>query len=244
MKKSFQTTIILMLSVIVLFSCQSNPKQNDTKDNEIIPNHELVKTDNLEIIENSESDVQWENISRQSVTIEGYPLSKCIKLLVGETGAKVFVEGLDHDPVMYIAYRPDDIWEASVDENRRNLIEKLKEFYNFAIEDAARELEIYTLTGYDSTKLSNAGEDVAGTSIKSVNKTKTFSNYSFDRFMEALEKEFDVVFISGVDDNSKYNFETISMANVEQALNDLKQQYNMEFKKSNEMADVKIVSFE
>jgi hypothetical protein len=244
MKKSFQTIIILMLSVIVLFSCQSNPKQNDTKDNEIIPNHELVKTDNLEIIENSESDVQWENISRQSVTLEGYPLSKCIKLLVGKTGAKVFVEGLDHDPVMYIAYRPDDIWETSVEENRRNLIEQLKEFYNFAFEDAARELEIYTLTGYDSTKLSNAGEDVAGTSVKSVNKTKTFSNYSFDRFMEALEKEFDVVFISGVDDNSKYNFETISMANVEQALNDLKQQYNMEFKKSNEMADVKIVSFE
>jgi CRISPR/Cas system CMR subunit Cmr6 (Cas7 group RAMP superfamily) len=126
MKKTVQTTLLLMVSVIVLFSCTSNPKQNDTKDNEIIANHELVKTDNLEIIENNESDAQWDNISRQSITIDGYPLSKCMKLLVGESNAKVIVEGLSHDPVMYITYRPDDVWNGSVEENRQAVIDALK----------------------------------------------------------------------------------------------------------------------
>lgn len=245
MKKTIQTTIMLMASVVVLFSCNSNPKQNDTKkDNEIIPNHELVKTDNLEITENKESDAQWDNISRQSLTIDGYPLSKCMKLLVGESTAKVVVEGLPHDPVMYITYRPDDAWNVSVEENRQAVIEALKDCYDFSIVDGTRELEIYTLTAYDSTKLKQSGDNVAGTSVKSVNETKTFSNYSFDRMMKALEKEFDVIFRSDVENESRYNFESIFMGKQDRALDDLKDKYGMKFQKSTETVDVKIVVFE
>ncbi|MGC9332204.1 MAG: hypothetical protein ACP5DZ_10080 [Bacteroidales bacterium] len=245
MKKTIQTTIMLMASVVVLFSCNSNPKQNDTnKDNEIIPNHELVQTDNLEITENKESDAQWDNISRQSITIEGYTLEKCMKLLVGASSPKVIVEGLENNPVMRIEYQPEDIWKSSVEENRQAVIEALKECYDFSIVDGTRELEIYTLTAYDSTKLKQSGDNVAGTSVKSVNETKTFSNYSFDRMMKAMEKEFDVIFRSDVENELRYNFESIFMGKQDRALDDVKEKYGMKFQKSTDMIDVKIVTFE
>jgi hypothetical protein len=85
---------------------------------------------------------------------------------------------------------------------------------------------------------------VAGTSVKSVNQIKTFTNYSIDRMMKALEKEFDIIFSSGVENESRYNFESIFMGKRDRALDDLKDKYGMKFQKSTDMVDVRIITFE
>ncbi len=238
------TLVILALISMFMFACNKDKKDNENKavEEEIIPNHELVATDNMTIIENADSDMEWDMISRSKIKLKGFELDKALKLLIGDSPARVIIEGEHANPVMEIEYEPIDVWESSQDGNKQIVLDSLQKFYDFEIVTENREQTVYNIVSTDNESLIPRDDQNLGTSSSLSGKIANYKNYTIEKLAKTLEREFDVVFELGLEDKGKYDVE-LNIVSLEKVLETLKTDYGLMIEKTQQEIEVFVVKF-
>lgn len=238
------TLVILALISMFMFACNKdkNNKENKAVEEEIIPNHELVATDNMTIIENTDSDMEWDMISRSKIKLQGFELDKALKLLIGDSPARVIIEGEHANPLMEIEYEPIDVWESSEDGNKQVVLDSLQKFYDFEIVTENRKQTVYNIVSIDNELLIPRDDQSLGTSSSLSGKIANYKNYTIEKLAETLEREFDVVFTSELEDKGKYDVE-LNIVSLEKVLETLKTDYGVIIEKAEQEIEVFVVKF-
>lgn len=233
---------LIMLSVFAL-SCDNEAK-TETKEvkAEIIPNNELINTENLCITENFSGDMKWDMISRSKIRIESISLDKTLKLLVPETSSRIVIRGKHLNPIMKIIYSPKDLWESSTESNCELVLDSLKTYYNFEILNGKETMPVYVLESFDSIYLNARSDNAIGySSSTTMNKTK-YKNYTIKNLFRELENKFNVVFESKNESYDKYDLE-FNVVNKDSVLTDLRDNYGFVFTIEEKPIDVAIIQF-
>jgi hypothetical protein len=239
-------SLALILGISMVFTgCQDKQEKTskNTSEKEVIENHELVKTENMTIVENADEDVEWDMISRSSVKVKGYKLEDALKLIAHESPAYVKVKGIKTNPRMLITYTPADMWEASEEESRQIVLDSLQKFYDFKIYQEDCEMKVYRFNGYNADKLSPREGEALGRSGKTVNNIRTYNNYSFDELMNELERDLGSIFINDIENTNKFDFSEINISSADKAIADFADKYGMNFTESTEPVNMTIVEF-
>ena len=235
---------IIALAILTLSACNNDTdKKGDSKEQEeIIPNHELIVSENMTIIENSESKMEWDMISRSKIRIEGITLDKVLKLLANDNPARVIIEGKDNFPVMNIEYEPVDIWESSEEGNKQAVIDSLKKFYDFDIRTEKRKMPVVEVLEFDSSLLIPRDDKNLGTSSSISGKIANYKNYTLKKLFETLEREFDLIIEMGFKDNGKYDFE-LNIVNMDKVKEKLSEEYGFKFNETEKTVEVVVINF-
>jgi hypothetical protein len=230
--------------LVILSSCNSegNKRKDIAQETEIIPNHELIVSDNMIVIENYESDLEWDMVSRSKIRIEGKDLYHAIKLLACDSPSRVIIKGEHTNPMMKIEYKPIDIWESGLKKNCQVVLDSLKKYYPFNIHDDIVEMKVIEVQSIDSTLLIPRNDKALGTSVQESGKIFTYKNYTLDSFFKEMEKELDIIFEVNLESKAKYDIK-INLVNVEKALSQLKSEYGIALKETKKPVNVKIVEF-
>lgn len=238
------TLVILALISMFMFACNKDKNDNENKavEEEIIPNHELVTTDNMTIIENTDSDMEWDMISRSKIKLQGFELDKALKLLIGDSPARVIIEGEHANPLMEIEYEPIDVWESSKDGNKQVVLDSLQKFYDFEIVTENRKQTVYNIVSIDNELLIPRDDKSLGTSSSLSGKIANYKNYTIEKLAETLEREFDVVFTFELEDKGKYDVE-LNIVSLEKVLETLKTDYGVIIEKAEQEIEVFVVKF-
>jgi len=237
--------LITALSAIFFFSCNSDKpadSNNEKAKKEIIPNNELVATESMTIIENSETDMEWNMISRSKIKIEGYTLDNALKLLIGNSPARVVIEGEHHNPIMEINYEPIDIWESNEEENKQLVLDSLQKYFDFEISNETRIMEVIRIISFDETLLTPREDASLGTSSSRTGKLVEYKNYTLEGLFEVLEEELDVIFQMEIENNNKYNFK-VNVVNVDKVMSDLSESYGFQFITETQDTEISLVKF-
>lgn len=238
------TLVILALISMFMFACNKDKNDNENKavEEEIIPNHELVATDNMTIIENTDSDMEWDMISRSKIKLQGFELDKALKLLIGDSPARVIIEGEHANPLMEIEYEPIDVWESSEGGNKQVVLDSLQNFYDFEIVTEKRKQTVYNIVSIDNELLIPRDDQSLGTSSSLSGKIANYKNYTIEKLAETLEGEFDVVFELELEDKGKYDVE-LNIISLEKVLETLKTDYGVIIEKTQQEIEVSVVKF-
>lgn len=245
MKKITSILILIASATFFLYSCDGgNNKSSENKKNkedQIPENHELIKTEAMTIVENSDSKTEFDMISRSSVNVKGYKLERSLELLAGENPGRVITEGNFPDIRMKIEYKPVDTWSTTEEENRQLVLDSLKMFYDFSVEKEKREMPVYHLISVDSSKLNVRTDEALGTSATTIGSTKDYKNHTFSKLMSELEIDVDAIFMTENDDGTKYDFKDVKINNLDKVLKSLKENYGMEFNEKTETIEAIVV---
>lgn len=246
MKKLMKAALLIAIIGISVSCNNQQEKEAEEKEKEIIPNHELMNTENMTIIENYEKDTEWDMISRSSLQVKGYKLADALRLIACESPAKVIVKDAENhpNPRMMIEYKPGDVWEATDGQNRQIVLDSLQKYYDFTITRETREMDTWVLSEYDKELLKARTDNALGKSGKTVNDIRTYKNYTFSDLAEQLERDLNVLFTSSIDDNNRYDFEKINIGSTERALEDLNDKYGMLFAKKKEAVEMTIINLQ
>jgi hypothetical protein len=233
---------LILLSVFVL-SCDN---ETETKTNEvkkkIIPNNELINTENLCITENFNGDMKWDMISRSKIRIEAISLDKTLKLLVPESSSRVVIRGEHLNPVMKIIYSPNDLWESSTESNCELVVDSLMTYYDFEILEGKETMPVYILESFDSTYLNARSDNAIGHSSSITLSKAKYKNYTINNLFRELENEFNIVFESKKESYDKYDLE-FNIVNKDSVLTDLQDNYGFVFTVKEKPIDVAIIQF-
>jgi hypothetical protein len=236
--------LITALSAIFFFACNGDKSAdgNNKAEKEIVPNHELVTTEGMTIIENSETDMEWDMISRSKIKIEGYTLDQALKLLIGNSPARVVIEGEHHNPIMEISYEPIDVWESSEEGNKQIVIDSLQKYFDFEISNETRIMEVIRIVDFDETLLIPRDDASLGTSSKKTGKLVEYKNYTLEGLFEVLEQELNVLFSVEIEDDNKYDFK-VNIVNIDKVLQDLSDTYGFKFITETQDTEIYLVKF-
>ncbi|MEA1872822.1 MAG: hypothetical protein U9N51_00110 [Bacteroidota bacterium] len=237
--------LIAALSTIFFFAC-NNDKPADSNNNkaekEIILNNELVATETMTIIENSETNMEWDMISGSKIKIEGYTLDQTLKLLIGNSPARAIIEGEHHNPIMEINYEPIDIWESNEEENTQLVVDSLQKYFDFKLSKETRNMKVTRIISFDETLLIPRDDHSLGTSSKRTGKLVEYKNYTLQKLFKVLEEELNVIFFVEIEDNNKYDLK-INVVNIDKVMQDLSDNYGFEFIIENQETEINLVSF-
>jgi hypothetical protein len=237
--------LIAALSTIFFFACNADKpaESNNTKEEkEIIPNNELVATESMTIIENAETNMEWDMISRSKIKIEGFSLDHALKLLIGNSPARVVIEGEHHNPIMEISYEPVDIWESSEEANKQIVVDSLQKHFDFTLSTETRMMEVTRIISFDEALLIPRDDHSLGTSSKRTGKLVEYKNYTLQGLFEVLEEELNVIFSVEIKDDNKYDFK-INVVNIDKVMQDLSDNYGFDFIIESQETEINLVNF-